>query len=59
MQEPTVEQAKELFRVCYQLTNMYCSIHLLRLDETTNRIYILAGQETQLEILANGKVRYL
>ncbi|MFK0732144.1 MAG: DUF6888 family protein [Gloeotrichia echinulata GP01] len=59
MPEPTVEQAKELFRVCYQLTTMYCSIHIVRIDETTDRIYILAGEETQLEIFPNGRVRYL
>ncbi|MBH8551945.1 hypothetical protein I8751_06035 [Nostocaceae cyanobacterium CENA357] len=59
MQEPTIEQAKELFRVCYQLTNMYCSIHLVRIDKTTSRIYILAGEETQLEIFPNGSMRYL
>ncbi|MFN6560388.1 MAG: DUF6888 family protein [Nostoc sp. ChiSLP01] len=59
MQEPTIDQAKELFRVCYHLTNMYCSIHIVRIDETTNRVYILAGEDTQLEIFPNGRVRYL
>ncbi|WP_404827124.1 DUF6888 family protein [Dendronalium phyllosphericum] len=31
----------------------------LRIDETTNRVYIMAGDEIQLEILPNNSVRYL
>ncbi|PMB45412.1 hypothetical protein CEN39_27195 [Fischerella thermalis CCMEE 5201] len=57
--KPTVEQAIELFKVCQDLTQMYLPIYLVRLDERTTRIYILAGQETEVEIFQNGRVRYL
>ncbi|WP_375471201.1 DUF6888 family protein [uncultured Nostoc sp.] len=32
---------------------------MVRLDERTKRIYILAGQSFEIEILPNGRVRYL
>ncbi|MFN6472585.1 MAG: DUF6888 family protein [Nostoc sp. SerVER01] len=57
--KPTTEQAIELFKVCQDLTQMYLPIYLVRLDERTTRIYILAGQSFEVEILPNGKVRYL
>ncbi|MEH2100924.1 MAG: hypothetical protein V7K76_14460 [Nostoc sp.] len=57
--KPTIEQAIELFKVCQDLTQMYLPIYLVRLDERTTRIYILAGQTFEVEILPNGKVRYL
>ena len=57
--KPTIEQAIELFKVCQDLTQMYLPIYLVRLDERTTRIYILAGQTFEVEILQNGKVRYL
>ncbi|MHC5851943.1 DUF6888 family protein [Nostoc sp.] len=49
----------ELFKVCQDLTQMYLPIYLVRLDERTTRIYILAGQSFEVEILPNGRVRYL
>ncbi|MEH2057727.1 DUF6888 family protein [Nostoc sp.] len=57
--KPTNEQAIELFKVCQDLTQMYLPIYLVRLDERTTRIYILAGQNFEVEILPNGRVRYL
>ena len=57
--KPTNEQAIELFMVCQDLTQMYLPIYLVRLDERTTRIYILAGQSFEVEILPNGRVRYL
>ncbi|WP_442936354.1 DUF6888 family protein [Nostoc sp.] len=57
--KPTNEQAIELFKVCHDLTPMYLPIYLVRLDERTTRIYILAGQSFEVEILPNGRVRYL
>jgi hypothetical protein len=57
--KPTVEQAIELFKVCQDLTQMYLPIYLVRLDKRTTRIYILAGQSFEVEILPNGRVRYL
>ncbi|MEH1831955.1 MAG: hypothetical protein V7L29_07750 [Nostoc sp.] len=57
--KPTNEQGIELFKVCQDLTQMYLPISLVRLDERTTRIYILAGQSFEIEILPNGRVRYL
>ncbi|MCC5598928.1 MULTISPECIES: DUF6888 family protein [Nostoc] len=57
--KPTNEQGIELFKVCQDLTQMYLPIYLVRLDERTTRIYILAGQSFEVEILPNGRVRYL
>lgn len=57
--KPTNAQAIELFKVCQDLTQMYLPIYLVRLDERTTRIYILAGQSFEVEILPNGRVRYL
>jgi hypothetical protein len=57
--KPTNEQTIELFKVCQDLTQMYLPIYLVRLDERTTRIYILAGQSFEVEILPNGRVRYL
>ncbi|MFN6445443.1 MAG: DUF6888 family protein [Nostoc sp. DedSLP05] len=41
------------------VTPKYLPIYLVRLDERTKHIYILAGQSFEVEILPNGKVRYL
>ena len=57
--KPTNEQGIELFKVCQDLTQMYLPIYLVRLDERTTRIYILAGQSFEIEILPNGRVIYL
>jgi hypothetical protein len=57
--EPTPEQTRECYRVCSELTKMFISVHIVRLDERTGEIYILAGDGLQALIRPNGKVRYL
>lgn len=57
--KPTDEQVRELYRICINLTQMYVSINLVRLDERTSEIFILAGDELQITIYPNGKARYL
>lgn len=57
--EPTPEQLRESYRVCSELTNMFLSVHLIRLDRRTGEVYILAGDGLQVLIRPNGKVRYL
>ncbi|WP_445206780.1 DUF6888 family protein [Anabaena sp. CA = ATCC 33047] len=55
----TEAQLQSLYRVCYQLTYiMLQPIHLICLDNRTLNIYILAGQNEELEfqILPNGEV---
>ncbi|MHC5773501.1 DUF6888 family protein [Nostoc sp.] len=41
--EPTPKQAISAIRVCVQLTRVYKRIDLVRLDERTTNIYILAN----------------
>jgi hypothetical protein len=54
---PTPEQTLECFRVCCELTKMYQVIVLVALDERTNRIVVIAGEETEIEIDRNGRRR--
>ncbi|MBN3907245.1 MAG: hypothetical protein HWQ35_11965 [Nostoc sp. NMS1] len=57
--QPTVKQLKCLYRVCHQLTNvMFQPIHIMRLDERSLNIFILAGQNEgiELEITLDGSI---
>jgi hypothetical protein len=59
MREPTGEQLRTLYRLCHLLTNiMLQPIHIVRLDERTLNLFILAGQdeEIELEIQADGSI---
>jgi hypothetical protein len=38
---------------------MYLPINLIRIDERTGNIFILAGEENIIEIYPNGKWRYV
>lgn len=51
---PTSAQTLECFRVCYQLTMMFQPIYLVRIDERTNNIVVIAGEETQIAIDRQG-----
>ena len=53
---PTFEQLKELYRVSVELTGMYVSIHLVRLDERTNNLIVLAGEGIEAYIHPDGEV---
>jgi hypothetical protein len=49
MLEPTVAQLRSIHIQCHILTNvMFQPIHIVRLDERTGNIFILAGQEELL-----------
>ncbi|MGH8003064.1 MAG: DUF6888 family protein [Brasilonema sp.] len=56
---PTPEQALVCFTLCQRLTNMYRPIFLVRLDERTGQIFILAGDETEIVIHRDGKWDFL
>lgn len=59
MGEPTGEQLRTLYRLCHLLTNiMFQPIHIVRLDERTLNLFILAGQgeEIELEIQPDGSI---
>lgn len=58
--EPTNEQAQGLYRLCYRLTNQiypgwqFYSIELVRIDERTMSIYVVAGDEMDYEVQPSG-----
>jgi hypothetical protein len=59
MNEPTVAQLKRLYLLSYTLTNvMFQPIHIIRLDERNNNLFILAGHQENIEIIIspNGEV---
>ncbi|MCC5598116.1 DUF6888 family protein [Nostoc favosum] len=56
---PTAKQTFEFFLVCVRLSNVLLPINAVRLDERTNQIYVLAGEEIEVLIYPNGKVRFL
>jgi hypothetical protein len=59
MNEPTLKQSLSLYRQCYWLTNIaFQPIHIVRLDDRTGNIFILAGSEEtiEFEITPNGEV---
>jgi hypothetical protein len=55
---PTPEQTITCFILCQNVTSLFLPIFLVRFDERTGNIYILAGEETGILITRNGKWRY-
>jgi hypothetical protein len=55
---PTSEQNLTCFILSQNLTMLLLPIFIVRLDERTGNIYILAGEETGIVITRNGKWRY-
>ena len=59
MKEPTVEQLQSLYRLCHVLANvMFQPIYIVRVDERSLNLFILAGQteEIELEIQPSGRI---
>lgn len=52
---PTTAQIWQCFVICYQLTKMYMPIYLIRLDERTNEVVVLTGEEIEIFIKPNGQ----
>ncbi|MEH1859172.1 MAG: hypothetical protein V7L21_14495 [Nostoc sp.] len=58
--KPTSEQTQGLYRLCYRLTNviypgwLYTNIELVRVDERTGNLYVLAGENLDFEIKPTG-----
>ncbi|NEQ96574.1 MAG: hypothetical protein F6K30_07610 [Cyanothece sp. SIO2G6] len=51
MESPTVEQLRTLYRLCHLLTNVVLHpIHIIRLDERTANLFVLAGHEEEIEL---------
>ncbi|WP_442937901.1 DUF6888 family protein [Nostoc sp.] len=57
--EPSSEQLKQCYRISCELTKMLVSIDLIAFDIRTKEVYIIAGDEFEILIDRNGKVRYL
>jgi hypothetical protein len=57
--EPTPKQAISAIRVCAQLTRVYKQIDLVRLDERTRNVYILANNSIEAEITPTGEILWL
>ncbi|MBR8839226.1 MAG: hypothetical protein DSM106950_35800 [Stigonema ocellatum SAG 48.90 = DSM 106950] len=55
---PTAEQNLTCFILSQNLTTLLLPIFIVRLDERTGSIYILAGEETGIVIARDGKWRY-
>ena len=56
---PTAEQGIRRVILCQSLTNTFTSIHIVRLDEQTGNVFILAGDNIEIEIYRNGFWRFL
>lgn len=58
--KPNNEQAQGLYRLCYRLTNaiypnwQYKAIELVRIDERTGHLYVLAEGNLDFEIKTTG-----
>lgn len=51
MINPTSVQLQRLYDQCYRLTNMFLQpLHLVRIDDSTGNLYILAGAEESIEV---------
>jgi hypothetical protein len=57
--EPTFAQLLKTYILACNLTRFYRSVELVRLDERTGFVVILAGAETEIEIAHNGAWRLL
>ena len=54
MKEPTAAQLRKLYELCYSLANiMFQPIHIVRLDERTGNLFILAGHDETIEFEVN------
>jgi hypothetical protein len=54
----TTEQAIVGLRLCHNITGMYQSVQLVRIDERTKDLLILAGEEIEIIVTPNGKWRF-
>ena len=52
---PTSAQLLALFQDSLFLTNAYVSIQLVRIDERSGNLIVLAGETIEVEIYPNGR----
>jgi hypothetical protein len=56
---PTADQGITCITLCQSITNTFISISVVRLDERTGNVFILAGDNMEIEIYRNGRWRFL
>ncbi|WP_405196687.1 DUF6888 family protein [Zarconia navalis] len=56
---PTSEQGLKCIYVCQALTNAYQPIYMVRLDERTGNLFILAGDNIEILIRRSGNWEFL
>ncbi|WP_408648759.1 MULTISPECIES: DUF6888 family protein [Tumidithrix] len=56
---PTADQGITCITLCQSLTNTFMPIFMVRLDERTGNVFILAGDNIEIEIYPNGRWRFL
>jgi hypothetical protein len=56
---PTEAQVWQCYRLCCWATRLYMPVYLVRLDERTEYIIFIAGEETVIEIYPDGNWRYI
>ena len=54
----TIEQCQACTQLCQDLTRFYIPLYLVRLDTRTGSLFVLAGEETEIEIRPDGKWDY-
>jgi hypothetical protein len=45
--------------LCQSLSDMYLDIHLFRFNDRSGEIYIIAGEDIEIVIAANGTWRFI
>ena len=51
---PTAAQCMTCTELCQELTGFYVPIYLVRIDERTQNLVILASEEVAIEIQSDG-----
>ncbi len=54
MSTPNNQQLNKLYIICYTITNMMLQpIHMVRQDERTGNLFIIAGSKEEIEVKIN------
>jgi hypothetical protein len=56
---PTAEQGIRCILLCQYLTGKFIAVNVVRMDERTKNLFILAGDTIEIEVFRNGLWRYL
>jgi hypothetical protein len=56
---PTAEQGIRYIILCQYLTGKFMTVAIVRMDERTHNLFILAGDTIEIEVYRNGLWRYL